>query len=113
VAITAGGTIVVSDLSAFGIGGLIAVNPGTGQQTKVPASTVFSRPMGIVADGSGQVVVAYLGQPGGVDGKVMRVNGAILAADAANGVIRIEGLAQTTVSAGGSFARPLPLTVAR
>jgi DNA-binding beta-propeller fold protein YncE len=74
VAITAGGTIVVSDLSAFGTGGLIAVNPGTGQQTKVPASTVFFRPIGIAADGSGQVVVAYLGQPGGVDGKVMRVN---------------------------------------
>jgi Protein of unknown function (DUF664) len=37
----------------------------------------------------------------------------ILAADAANGVIRIEGQTQTTVSAGGSFARPLALTVAR
>jgi outer membrane protein assembly factor BamB len=232
VAITADGTIVVSDLSAFGDGGLIAVNPGTGQQTKVSSSTVFFRPMGIVADGSGQVVVAYLGQPGGVDGKVMRVSpvngqfhavaptvqfltpagvavdqggnvfvadidisgndsrlhrigaggsdtivahgippgaqytgitveadgrilvvsqtagsagsvlrfgpgggtpaivthgdklvdpfgvavgsdGAILAVDGENGVIRIEGQTQTTVSAGGSFARPLALTVAR
>ena len=68
-----GSAIIVSDTDAFGDGGLIAVNPDGGQQTKIVASTVFQRPFGIVCDPQGQVVVAYLGGSRST-GAVMRVN---------------------------------------
>jgi hypothetical protein len=49
----------VSDQTAFGQGGLIAVDLSTGQQTKIAASTVFVFPLGIVCDPQGRLLVAY------------------------------------------------------
>jgi streptogramin lyase len=74
VAVAPDGTLVVADPDAFdGGGGLIRVDPDTGQQTKVAASTVFSKPFGVAVEADGMIVVAYSQRSPGF-GDVLRVN---------------------------------------
>jgi DNA-binding beta-propeller fold protein YncE len=64
----------VSDFTAFGGGGgLMIVDPDSGQQQKAVASTVFSRPAGIAVEPNGHVIVAYMQRQGG-HGDVFDVN---------------------------------------
>jgi streptogramin lyase len=68
------GTLVVTDSDAFGGGGgLIRVDPATGQQTKLVASSVFSKPFGVAVEADGMVVVAYSQRSPGF-GDVMRID---------------------------------------
>jgi streptogramin lyase len=50
----------VTDQSAFGSGGIIAVDLATGRQTKIAAATQFIQPFGIACQSDGQLVVAYM-----------------------------------------------------
>jgi hypothetical protein len=59
VALAGANRAFVSDGTAFGQGGLFAVDLTSGQQTKIAASTVFRFPFGIICDPQGQLVVAY------------------------------------------------------
>jgi len=63
----------VSDLTAFGGGGgLIIVDPDSGEQHRAPAAAEFNRPFGIAVEPGGRVVVAYMQRPGG-HGDVLRL----------------------------------------
>jgi glucose/arabinose dehydrogenase len=71
-----GDTAFVTDTTAFGHGGLIAVDLSSGQQRKVAAATEFHRPFGLACQRDAQLVVAYMESvqaPGG-PGTVMRVS---------------------------------------
>lgn len=73
-AIAPDGTLVVADPDAFGGGGgLIRVDPDSGQQTKIVASTVFATPFGVAVEPDGMIVVAYSQRAPGV-GDVLRVD---------------------------------------
>ena len=67
------GTIFVADRQAFGTGGLIAVNSDTGEQRKLSASSVATRPMGVAMASNGDVIVAYLNAGDGL-GAIARVD---------------------------------------
>jgi outer membrane protein assembly factor BamB len=60
----ADGRLLVADATAFDTGGLIAVNPDNGQQTKVSSSSLFLRPYGLALAADGQVVVPSTDRPG-------------------------------------------------
>jgi DNA-binding beta-propeller fold protein YncE len=68
------GRLVVTDLTAFGGGGgLIIVDPDSGQQHTAVAATEFSRPSGIAVEPGGHAIVAYMQRPAG-RGNVLEVD---------------------------------------
>ncbi len=79
------GRLLVSDYAAFGTGGVIAVDPATGKQTKLSAndqavnssSQLFSSPSGIALAPSGQILVLDRSAFGG--------NGGVIGVDPATG----------------------------
>jgi DNA-binding beta-propeller fold protein YncE len=73
VALSGADAAFVSDTTAFGHGGLIAVDLSSGQQRKVASSTQFHRPFGLACQADGQLVVAYM-EGEHAPGTVMRVN---------------------------------------
>jgi Ca2+-binding RTX toxin-like protein len=79
VALVPDGTIIVADPKAFGgTGGLISVDPTTGQQAPLSSNAIsaqglFEDPVGIAIDHSGQLLVTDSGAYGG-GGAVIAVN---------------------------------------
>jgi Ca2+-binding RTX toxin-like protein len=76
------GDLVVADLDAFGgfEGGIIRIDPATGQQTAVSSNEIstadlFANPMGLVFDARGRILVVELdGVDASGDGGVVRVD---------------------------------------
>ena len=76
------GDVVATDLDAFGggEGGVIRIDPATGQQTaisnnQISTANLFLNPIGLVFDSRGRILVVELdGVDGSGDGGVVRVN---------------------------------------
>ena len=91
------GHIVVADREAFGgSGGLIAVNPGTGQQQTVAQGGMLKDPAGLAVAADGTIFVADLEAFG---------SGGIIAVDPDNGQ-------QSQISASTVLTRPMGLAIA-
>lgn len=103
IAIDGMGDILVADLQAFGPnpldgpGGIIRVNPVTGDQSVVSSAGLFLDPWGITIDAAGQLLVADRSTFPDFRGAVFRV-------DPLTGT-------QATVSSGGQFADPTGIAV--
>lgn len=91
------GSIIVADPDAFGgLGGVIAVHPGTGAQQTITQGGMLSDPSGLAVGTDGTIYVADLSAFG---------TGAIVAVDPANGH-------QTKISASTILTRPFGLAAA-
>lgn len=91
------GTIVVTDRQAFGgAGGLIAVDPGSGQQTALSQGGMFVDPSGVAIAGDGTIIVSDQHAFGGTGG--------LIAVDPGSG-------AQTKVVAATFFIQPFGIAV--
>lgn len=113
----ADGTLFVTDTNAFFGGGVIGVDPRTGEQSKVSAndmpvnstSMVFESPQGIATDLNGDLVVVQPTAPlafGGNPGSVLHV-------DSATGAASVLSSNDVPANAGESelFAEPYGITV--
>lgn len=93
------GTIVVADADAFGgAGGLIAVNPQSGEQTVISSGGHFVDPTGLAMADDGTIYVADLGAFGG--------GGGLIAVDSTTGEQRI------LADPAPVFSRPMGVAVA-
>lgn len=111
------GTLFVTDTSAFAGGGVIGVDPRTGEQSKVSAndmpvnsaSMAFESPQGIATDLSGDLVVVQPAAPlafGGNPGSVLHV-------DSATGAVSVLSSNDVPANVDESelFAEPYGITV--
>ena len=110
VALLRDGTLAVADPNAFGgSGGIIRVDPGTGQESVLasnassPSIAFFADPVGVAVDSLGRLLVTDSNAAGG--------SGAVISVDTSTG-------AQSLVSSNDNstadlFARPVGITVER
>jgi Ca2+-binding RTX toxin-like protein len=109
VALDRQGRLLVADPEAFGgSGGVIRVDPSTGQQTGLSSNAIssqglFKDPVGIAVTASGSLLVADPGASGG--------RGAVIAVDPANGQQSL--VSDNLVSSPGLFANPSGIAVER
>jgi Ca2+-binding RTX toxin-like protein len=101
IVIDANGNIIVADSTQNdgfngGLGGIIKVNPLTGDQTLISSEGSFVAPVGIAIDTNGDLIVADYEAFGG-SGGIIRVN-------------PITGV-QSTISSGGSFVDPYGIAI--
>ncbi len=111
VAVSPSGMLLVADSDASGGGGgVIAVDPGTGQQTAVSNNTVsptpaFVNPFGITVENSGTILVADPDSPAPITGS----KGAIIAVDP--GTVAKRLVTNNDTSQAQTFSNPLGIAV--
>jgi hypothetical protein len=92
IAIEPDGDIIVADISAFGgFGGVIRVDPVSGDQTRVSSGGSFVGPLGVALEPDGRILVA--------DYQAFGFTGGLIRVDPVTGE-------QTTVASGGLFRQP-------
>jgi sugar lactone lactonase YvrE len=108
IAVTPGGRLLVSDEAAFdGNGGVIAVDPATGQQTPVASDLIgsehdFASPLGIALEADGQILI--------VDSKAFDGRGGVVRVDPDSGAQT--AVANNEIGTAADFRLPTALTVA-
>jgi Ca2+-binding RTX toxin-like protein len=111
VAVSPSGMLLVADSDASGGGGaVIAVDPGTGEQTLVSDNAVsptpqFVNPSGITVENSGTILVADPDSPAPITG----TKGAIIAVDPSTGAKRL--ITNNDTSQAQTFSNPLGIAV--
>ena len=109
VAFLSDGTLAVADPNAFGgTGGLIRVDPGTGQESPLSSNQgslggFFADPTGVAVDSFGRLIVADSNAGGG--------SGAVIRVDPASGQQTL--LSSNAVSSTDLFTRPVGVTIER
>ena len=111
VAVTPSGTLIVADSNAFGGGGgVISVDPGTGQQALVSDNSVsptpqFVNPFGITVENNGTILVADPDSPAPITG----TKGAVIAVDPITGAKRL--ITNNDTSQTRTFSNPLGIAL--
>ena len=109
VALLSDGTLAVADPNAFGGGGgLIRVDPGTGQQSPLASNQgsfggFFVDPVGVAVDSFGRLIVSDSNAEGG--------SGAVIRVDPASGQQTL--VSSNAVSTTDLFTRPVGVTIER
>lgn len=111
VALAPAGWLAVSDSGAFGGGGgVISVDPESGQQAPVSSNAtspaqLFVDPFGIAIERNGSIMIADPGSPAPTTG----TSGAVIAVDPVNGDQRL--ITNNDVSQAKPFAQPLGVAI--
>lgn len=109
VALDSDGTLVVADPNAFGgSGGLIQVDPDTGQQTPLSNNSIsspgfFADPLGVAVAHSGKLLVVDSNADGG--------SGAVISVDASSGAQ--SRVSDNAISSANLFSDPSGLAIER